>query len=105
MVIWREVADLPPGAFYAQAEVGLLALQEEALVEQPNAQKGLAAHEHEGARRPIALALVLISGRVELALTRPRRMDRPALGDQRLAERAGQGGKAVDRSATASRPP
>ena len=63
------MANAPARALDAQAEVGLLGVDEEALVEQPRAQKSLAAGEHERARGPVAVTLVLVDPCVRHALS------------------------------------
>src|SRR5450755_3604743 len=49
----RQVPDAPTGALDPQAEVGLLGIEEEALVEEASAEERLATGEHERTRRPV----------------------------------------------------
>ena len=102
IVIWGRWRTCQTGTLDPQAQVRLLAQQEEALVEQPGARQRLTTREQEGAGRPVALVLALVRVPIELTC-RPTTPDAPAtLGAQRLAERAADGGKAVDRRAPRS---
>ena len=60
--------DLPAGAFQPPAEVGLLAVEEEALIEATDLIQRRLANDHEGARGPVAGTLAGVLALVELAL-------------------------------------
>ncbi len=75
----RDVQDLPAGPLDPQAEVGLLGVDEEALVHAAGAQQGLPARQHVGARGPVALEARLVEVEVENPLTGPAGSHGPAL--------------------------
>ena len=93
----RKVPYLPAVALHPQTQVGLLGVDEAALVEQPGAEHRLAAGEHERAGGPVARALLLVGLQIEHALPGPRpgergqrseknasQSARPALGKRRI---------------------
>ena len=82
------VHDAPARLAHPQAEVGLIGVEEEALVHEAGAEQGLAAGEHEGADGPVALALVLVLAGVEDPLADPRGPSRQALGGRAPRPRA-----------------
>ena len=63
----RKVAHPPTGALDAQAEVRLLAVDEEALVEEARGLECLAPCEHERPRRPVAVDYPVISLETQLS--------------------------------------
>src|SRR5580704_1185792 len=67
----REVPNAPAGALDPQADVGLLRVDEESLVQKARALERLTAGQHERSRGPVAVSLALIGGRVEDALAGP----------------------------------
>src|ERR1039458_730024 len=64
----RQVSYLPARGLDSAAEVGLVAVHEEALVEAAGALERLATGEHERAARPVAGELPLLGARIDLAL-------------------------------------
>src|SRR4051794_11483095 len=83
-----QVDDPPAGGLDADAEVGLLEVQEEPLVEDPGALERLASNEQEGADEPVALELALVEAHAQLALAEPLPRAAQALGREPLAEGA-----------------
>ena len=84
----RQVDDLPARPPDPQAEVDLLGVDEEPLVEAAGVRDRLAADEHERADRPVALELRVVAVEAHLALAEPARPVRKPLEAERVAERA-----------------
>ena len=94
--LWQ-MTDLPACTLDAQAEIRLLAVDKETLVEEAGAEQRLAAGEHERARGPVAVPLPVVRGPLEYPLAGPGWMDRPTLGGKSLAQVPGYAGKATNR--------
>src|SRR3954453_5918142 len=88
----RQVPDPPAAPLDPQAEVDLLGVEEEALVEQPGPLQRLLADEEKRARGPVAFELALVAPQVELGFAQARRQ-RQGVGADRLAEGASDAGK------------
>ena len=81
-----QVPHLPARLLEPQAEIRLFAVQEETLVEQPDACQRVASKDEEGAGDPVAKLFRLVCGDVVFALAEPSRPDWPALSPQTLCE-------------------
>src|SRR5437773_11560372 len=66
----RQMAHLPAGLLDAQAQIRLLAVDEESLVEVPSALERLAPREHERTGRPVAVDGLAVSVELKFALAK-----------------------------------
>ncbi len=71
IVMGRDVTDLPAGGRDAHAQIGLLAVEEQALVEQAGTQQRLVAHEHERPEHPIAEFVPVVCVGIQDSLSGP----------------------------------
>ena len=93
----RAVDDLPAGPPHPQAEVDLLRVEEEPLVEAADRVERLAPHEQERADRPVALELVVVALEPQLALSEPVRAAREAFQAEGVAQGSRRGGEQAHR--------
>src|SRR6185437_9582654 len=82
---------------HPEAEIRLLAVDEEPLVHEARALERLPPRDHERSRGPVARRLFPIAGEVELPFPEPARTEREALARRGLSERTDGVRKPPDR--------